>query len=185
MNRQEGGHIRCSPDPTTGSLYNLSVLREGQVDFAFAQSDLHRNALEGSGSFSNEPPLSDLRSVMSLYGESLTVLARADAGIASIDDLRDKRVDLGPPASGRRRTVDTIIGTLGFGTADFASVSELPQGIAIDALCQGTIDATLLVVGHPNETVRRAITECDAVPVALTPRERGWSSRPAPTCSPR
>ncbi len=172
VNRDEGGKIRCSPDPTSGSRYNLRALQSGELDFAYAQSDWQRDIYDGTGPYAGTGPMTDLRSVMSLYGETLTILVRADSGIQSFDDLRDKRVDLGPPASGRRGTVDQVLSTLGFALADFASVTELPSGVAMEAICQGTIDATLLVVGHPNGGVARAMSECGARLVPLAPKER-------------
>ena len=173
VNRSEEGVLRCSPDPTSGSMYNLKALQSGELDFAYAQSDWHRELFEGTGPYEATGPMDDLRSVMSLYGESLTILARGDSGITAFNDLKDKRVDIGPPASGRRGTVDRVLSTLGFVPADFGAVSELPSGVAMDAICQGTIDATLLVVGHPNGGVARTLSECGAKLVPLTPKERG------------
>jgi TRAP transporter TAXI family solute receptor len=184
INRQEGKETRCSPDPTSGSLYNIEALRSGQVDFAYAQSDWHRWAFAGEGPYVGRPPMTDMRSVMSLYGETLTIVARRDSGIASIEDLRDKRVDLGPPSSGRRGTVDSVLSTLGFDMADFALVAELPSGIALDAICQGTVDAAVLVVGHPNVAVARTIEECGASLVPLMSRERGAIIRESPEMLP-
>ncbi|MEI6096807.1 MAG: TAXI family TRAP transporter solute-binding subunit [Alphaproteobacteria bacterium] len=168
VNREEAGILRCSPDPTSGSIYNLSALESGELDFAFAQSDWHRDRYAGEGLYAAAGPMVDLRSVMSLYGEALTILVRADSGIAGIADLKDHRVDLGPPSSGRRGTVDRVLSAFGFVAADFRSISELPSGAGLDALCEGTIDATLLVLGHPNKNVARVISDCGAKLLPLT-----------------
>ena len=82
-------------------------------------------------------------------------------------DLPGKRIDIGPPASGRRGTVMRIMETLGVGNRDFAEVLELPTDAAIDELCEGRIDATILVVGHPNAAVARALRQCHAVIVPM------------------
>ena len=66
VNRSERGRLRCSPDPTAGSIYNLRALRQGQVDFAFVQSDWQRQAYEGKGGYANVGPMQDLRSVLGL-----------------------------------------------------------------------------------------------------------------------
>jgi TRAP transporter TAXI family solute receptor len=168
VNLAERGRLRCSPEATPGSLYNLAALRDGQIDFALVQSDLHRAAFEGADIFAEPGPMEDLRSIMSLYPEALTVLARADAGVTTIGDIAGKRVDVGPPASGRRATVDRLFRALGLGRADFAAQLELPTGAAIDELCAGRIDVTILIVGHPNTAIGTALADCDArlVPVA-------------------
>jgi hypothetical protein len=171
VNRTEVQRLRCSPDPTAGSIYNLDALRRGQIDFAMVQSDWQRSAFEGTGPYADTGPMTDLRSVMSLYSETLGVLVSPTAGIKTLADLRGKRVDVGVPSSGRRATVDRVLATLGFAPADFAAVTELPAGVAIESLCNGTIDATLLIVGHPNAAVGRAMATCDARFVALSAAE--------------
>jgi TRAP transporter TAXI family solute receptor len=172
INRTERGAIRCSPDPTSGSMYNLSALRSGELDFAYVQSDWHREAVLGTGPYAALGPMENLRSVMSLYGETVTLLVRNESGIDGFADLKDKRVDLGPPSSGRRGTVNRILSALGFVSTDFASVSELPSGNAMESICQGTIDATVLVLGHPNGGVARTIADCGARLVPLSANER-------------
>lgn len=147
VNRNEHGRLRCSPDPTSGSIYNLDALRHGELDFALVQSDWHRRIYQGTGQYADDGPMENLRSVMGLYGETLSILARRDSGITGLTDLAGKRVDVGHPASGRRATVDQILGVMGFSEADFANVGEFPVGVALDALCENDIDATLLIVG--------------------------------------
>ena len=171
VNQQANSDLRCSPDPTTGSIYNLDALRRGELDFALVQSDWQRRAYEGTGAYSESGPMTDLRSVMGLYQESLTILARRDAGITSLADLVGKRVDIGHPASGRRGTVDEILLTLGYEYVDFATLGEYPAGVALDSICAGSIDATLLIVGHPNAAVAQALAECDAVLVPVSAAE--------------
>ncbi len=168
INRADRGKLRCSPEPTAGSIYNLGALRDGQIDFAMVQSDWQGQAFTGTGPYAEIGPMTELRSVMSLYPETLTVLARADAGISRVIDLIGKRVDIGHPASGRRATIDRLMSDLDLQQKDFALVAELPAGNALDALCEGTIDATMLIVGHPNAGVARTLADCDTVliPVA-------------------
>jgi TRAP transporter TAXI family solute receptor len=168
VNRAHRGAIRCSPEATPGSLYNIDALREGQLDFAMVQSDWQRSAFQGSDRYAAAGPMADLRSVMSLYPEAFTILTRSGSGIARLPDIAGKRVDIGPPASGRRATVLRVLTALGLDLDDFSAVLELPTGGAIAELCAGRIDATLLVVGHPNGPVGDALAGCGAaiLPVA-------------------
>jgi TRAP transporter TAXI family solute receptor len=161
------GRMRCSPDPTPGSVYNVVALAEGQIDFALAQSDAHHFAVTGTGPFSAAGPNAELRSVLALYPEPLTLLARREAGIDAVADLVGRRVNLGPRNSGSRATAMRLLEALGIGE-DFAGARALPTGAAVDQLCAGDLDALLVVVGHPNALVARALAECDAelVPIA-------------------
>jgi len=167
INRADRGELRCSPEPTAGSIYNLGALRDRQIEFAMVQSDWQGQAYAGAGPYAGLGPMTELRSVMSLYPETLTVLARREAGISRTADLIGKRVDIGHPASGRRATIDRLLSDLGVERKDFSLVAELPAGNALEALCEGTIDATLLIVGHPNAGVARTLAQCDAVLVPV------------------
>ena len=171
LNRERRGVLRCSPEATPGSIYNLAALRDRQLDFALVQSDWQRYAYEGTESFAAAGPMTDMRSVMSLYPEAITVLASRSSGIAQIADLPGKRVDVGHPASGRRATVMQLLDALGLGTADFAAIREFPAGVAIDELCAGRVDATILIMGHPNPAVEHALERCAAVLVPLRGHE--------------
>jgi TRAP transporter TAXI family solute receptor len=162
------GELRCSPDPTPGSVYNAIALAEGQLDFAIVQSDTHDAAVNGTGPFAETGPNPDLRSVLSLYAEPLTLVARREANVEGFSDLAGKRVNLGPRNSGTRATSLRYMDSLGVGEEMFAEVRNLPTGAAIDQLCAGDLDAVLLVVGHPNATVARALGECDSVLVPIT-----------------
>lgn len=161
-NRAERNRLRCSPEATPGSIYNLGALRSGQLDFSLVQSDVQHMVLRSEGPFKGVQPFEDLRSVMSLYPETLTILARPGARILSIKGLVGKRVDIGLPASGRRATALRLFASLGLDRSDFLGLLELPTGSALAELCAGTIDATVLIVGHPNAGVQRAVEECDA-----------------------
>lgn len=155
--------LRCSPDPTPGSLYNLFALERGELDFALVQSDWHRAAYEGTAPFPEEGGISELRSVLSLYPEPFTILARRESGIRSILDLPGRRIDHGAANSGRRATVNRVFAALDFDPSDFAELTEHVTSVALDELCAGNLDAVLLVIGHPNRAVARALSECDVV----------------------
>ena len=168
VNRAHRGELRCSPEATPGSLYNLEALRTGQLDFAMVQSDWQKSAFQGTDRYAPSGPMTDLRSVMSLYPESITILTRPGSGITRLPDIPGKRIDIGPPASGRRATVVRILTALGIELDDFGAVFELPTGRSISELCAGRIDAAFLIVGHPNDAVRQALADCGAtiLPVA-------------------
>lgn len=162
------GELRCSPDPTPGSVYNAQALGEGQLDFAIVQSDTHHHVVDGTGVFAPAGPNPTLRSVLSLYPEPLTFLVRRDAGIAGIGDLAGQRVNIGPRNSGTRATVLRLMDRLGLEEDDFAEARGLPMGAAFDQLCAGSLDAVLIVIGHPNATIARTLAECDVTLLPVT-----------------
>ncbi|MFN3953478.1 MAG: TAXI family TRAP transporter solute-binding subunit [Pararhodobacter sp.] len=164
VNRDRAAHgIRCGVESTGGSIYNLNAIRSGELEFGVAQSDWQYHAYNGTSQFEETGAFEGLRAVFSLHPEPFTVVARADAGITSFDDLRGKRVNIGNPGSGQRGTMDVVLEAMGWTTADFAIASELPPGEQALALCDNNIDAIVYTVGHPSGAIQEATTACDTV----------------------
>ncbi len=159
-NREGPEDLRCSPEPTPGSQYNLLALAQGELDLAFVQSDWQHRAYEGVGSFAGAP-MTELRSVMSLYAEAVTVVARQAAQIAALDDLAGKTVDLGSPSTARRGTNDRVLRGLDVDPGSFGRIAELSSGAAGPELCAGRIDAAFIVIGHPNAQLGDLLERCD------------------------
>lgn len=160
--------IRCSAESTGGSVFNVNTIREGELDFGVVQSDVQYNSVNGVGQFEESGPYEDLRFVFSLHPEPFTVVARADAGISSFEDLKGKRVNIGNPGSGQRATMDLVMERYGWTAADFALASELPSREQAQALCDNQIDAFVFTVGHPSGSISEPIATCDAQLVNVT-----------------
>jgi hypothetical protein len=128
VNRSRGEHgMSCAIESTEGSVANIEGLRAGEFDMVIVQSDAQFHAYQGDGAFAQPGPYPDLRAVLSLHPEPFTVVARADSGIASMADLRGKRVNVGAPGSGQRATIEAVMAANGWTMADFAQALELPS----------------------------------------------------------
>jgi uncharacterized protein len=166
--RAEHG-IRCSVESTGGSVYNVNTMRQGELDFGIVQSDVQYNALKGLGAeFEGQGPFEELRAVFALHPEPFTLLARADAGIATFDDLKGKRVNVSNPGSGSRATFDVLMAAKGWTVDEFALASELKSAEQSQALADNNVDAIAFIVGHPNGSIQEATTTTDAklIPVS-------------------
>ncbi|MBL4863669.1 MAG: TAXI family TRAP transporter solute-binding subunit [Rhodobiaceae bacterium] len=169
VNKERKVHgIRCSVESTGGSLFNVNAIRQGDLDMGVAQSDWQYHAYNGTSKFSEVGPFPELRSLFSLHPEPFTVVARADAGIQSFEDLRGKRVNIGNPGSGQRATMEVVMEALGWSTSDFSLASELKSAEQSMALCDNKIDAIVFTVGHPSGSIQEATTTCDTVLVNVT-----------------
>jgi TRAP transporter TAXI family solute receptor len=167
VNKAEGADgVWCSVEATPGSVYNLDALLAGELDFAIVQADNHYAAWNGEGRFEGHK-VEDLRSVLSLYPEALTILAARDSGIKTFADLAGKRVNIGNAGSGTRATWEEVSERLGVPTRALGSVSELPAAAAAEQLCSGGIDASVLVVGHPSARVESQVRDCGATIVPI------------------
>lgn len=166
--RKEHG-IRCSVESTGGSVYNIKTIRAGELEFGVAQSDWQYHAYNGtSENFEADGPMEDLRAVFSVHPEPFTVVARADAGISSFEDLKGKRVNIGNPGSGARGTTEVVLDAMGWSIDDLALATELKAAEQAAALCDNQIDAMIYTVGHPSGSIQEASTACDSVLVNVT-----------------
>jgi TRAP transporter TAXI family solute receptor len=161
--------IRCSVESTGGSVYNIDTMRAGELDMAIVQSDLQHKSFKGAGAeFQDEGPFDGLRAVFSLHAEPFTVVARSEAGIATFDDLKGKRVNVGNPGSGQRSTMEMLMAAKGWTMGDFALASELKSAEQAQALCEDKIDAMVFTVGHPSGSIQEATTSCAARLIPVT-----------------
>ena len=165
--RKEHG-IRCSVESTGGSIYNIKTIRAGELEFGVAQSDWQHHAYHGTSKFAEDGPFEKLRAVFSVHPEPFTVVARADSGIKSFEDLKGKRVNIGNPGSGQRGTMDVVLDAMGWSLDDFALAAELKAAEQSAALCDNQIDAMIYTVGHPSGSIQEATTACDSVLVNVT-----------------
>jgi TRAP transporter TAXI family solute receptor len=163
LNEQSDRHgLVCSAPPTAGSISNLESVRAGDLEFGVVQSDWHHFALSGTSRFADAGPDQKLRSLFSVHGEPFTLVARRDAGIAGLDDLEGKRVNIGNPGSGQRATMELVMAAKGWTKGSFSLANELPASQQSLALCHDRVQAMVYTVGHPNPSVRQATDLCDA-----------------------
>jgi TRAP transporter TAXI family solute receptor len=164
VNRDRAEHgIRCGVESTGGSIFNINAIRSGELEFGVAQSDWQYHAYNGTSQFEETGAFEGLRAVFSLHAEPFTVVARADSGITSFDDLAGKRVNIGNPGSGQRGTMDVVMEAMGWTVDTFAQATELPPAEQSLALCDNNVDAIVYTVGHPSGAIQEATTACDTV----------------------
>ncbi|ASQ00872.1 TAXI family TRAP transporter solute-binding subunit [Sinorhizobium meliloti] len=169
LNKDRKSHgIRCSVESTGGSAFNVNTIKEGELDFGMAQSDVQYNAMKGEESFKEGGAHADLRAVFSIHPEPFTVLAHPNAGVTKFEDFKGKRFNVGNPGSGTRASMERLLGAMGWTLADFSLASELKADEHGPALCDGKIDGFFYGVGHPSANIQDPTTTCAAKLVPLT-----------------
>ncbi len=158
--------LKCTAPSTGGSIANINAIKAGDMDMGVAQSDWQFHAYNGSSQFEGDK-FDKERAVFSVHSEPFTVIARADAGIESFDDLKGKRVNVGNPGSGQLATMEVVLAAKGWTMDDFALASELKPAEQAAALGDNKVDAIIYTVGHPNGSIQEAVSTVDAklVPV--------------------
>ncbi|MCP4384420.1 MAG: TAXI family TRAP transporter solute-binding subunit [Hyphomicrobiales bacterium] len=155
--------ITCTVAFGIGSITNIEAMHDGEVTFAMAQSDTHRDALVGIGPFEEAGPFDDLRSVMSLFVEQVTIVTRSDKDIQTFADLKGKRVYPSEPGSGGYIIMQELFRNEGWKPGDTTEITDadLKAPNIAQALCDAEIDAFAITVGHPSPLVKEAADTCD------------------------
>ncbi|MDW4499278.1 TAXI family TRAP transporter solute-binding subunit [Sulfitobacter sp. D35] len=159
--------LKCTAPSTGGSIANINAIKAGDMDMGVAQSDWQYHAYNGSSEFEGDK-FDKLRAVFSVHGEPFNVIARADSGIESFEDLKGKRVNVGNPGSGQRATMEVVLNEMGWSMDDFSLASELKPAEQSAALGDNKVDAIIYTVGHPNGSIQEATSTVDSRLVPVT-----------------
>ena len=150
---------------TPGSVENLRLINEGQIESGFAQADLAGWAYKGIADFAASGPMPKLRAIASLFPEAAHLVVRADSPIRSLADLAGKRVSLGEAGSGTAADARVLLAAARLGDADLTR-EYLRPGPAAEQLKAGSIDALFLVGGAPIPAIRDLAA---STPIRLVP----------------
>ena len=142
---------------SNGSVANINAIQGGSMESGFSQSDVAYWAHTGTGLYEGKGKVEDLRLIATLYPETIHVVARKDAGINSIADLKGKRVSIDEPGSGTIVDARIVLGAFGL-TEDDIEAEHLKPGPAGDMLRDGALDAYFFVGGYPTGAVSELAT---------------------------
>lgn len=158
--------IRCSVESTGGSVYNVNTIKAGELDFGISQSDTAYQAYNGEGKFS-EAPVKELRSILAIYPELLALVVRQDSNIATLADVKGKRINIDVPGSGTRMTTEAIFEASGISLDDLALVNELKSSEGPTMLKDKKVDGYFGMFGHPTANIKDAANsvDIDLVPI--------------------
>ena len=150
---------------SNGSVANVNGIAGGSLESGFSQSDVAYWAHSGTGIFADKGAVEKVRAIANLYPESIHLVARADAGINSVADLKGKKVSLDEPGSGTLVDARLILEAYGLGEAD-VEAEFLKPNQAADLMRDGNMDAFFFVGGFPAGAITELAT---SLPITLVP----------------
>ncbi len=156
--------VNCQQVPMVDDVANLTNLQGGSLDISLVNSQVLYDAINKTANFKYlDIGYENLRVLAPLYDVPIALIVRKDAGIASLDDLKGKRINAGNPQSLQDRAVETILQAKGWSRKDFSLVGVLPPIKSQDskAFCYGTIQAMVYIGQHPDFSLRRLLKTCN------------------------
>ncbi len=150
ISQQTGGTLKATAAETSASLQNIQQLVAGTHQIAFSLADTAADAVNGTASFSEKQPVAALTR---LYPNYTQVIARTDADINSIADMRGKRVSTGAPNSGTEVIANRMLETAGIDPSGDIQAQRTELGKTVEGVKDGSIDAMFWSGGLPTGAI--------------------------------
>ena len=131
-------NIKVTAESSGASVANAKLIGKRDTDFALLQNDIASYAYYGKMMF--DKPIKNLLGCMTLYPETIQLVARKDAKIKSVKDLKGKRVSIGPLGSGTTENAKQILEAWGMSVGDIQA-QQLKTSQAADYMVDGRLDA--------------------------------------------
>lgn len=158
---------KVSVQATKASVENLNLLAAGRGEVAITLGDSLSDAWKGDAEAGFKAPLKSLRGISAMHPNYVQIVARADAGIKSLADLKGKRISVGAPKSGTELNARAILAAAGMSYKDFDKVEYLPYSESVELLKNRQIDATLQSSGLGSPALRDLANSADVVFVTI------------------
>jgi TRAP transporter TAXI family solute receptor len=162
-------NAKASVQATKASVENLNLLQGGRGEIAFTLGDSLSDAWKGNEEAGFKTPLKKLRGIAAIYPNYIQIVARADAGIKTLADLKGKRISVGAPRSGTELNARAVLNAAGITYKDFAKVEYLPFGESVELMKNRQLDVTLQSAGLGVASLRDLATSVDIVVVSIPP----------------
>lgn len=168
VNEKSVNGFRCLNVASGSSAANLERINDGSLDFAVVQSDWLRHAAEGTSRYRSVGPNDELRSIISVPAETLTILARREVGATVLTHLSGRSI--GYDVANRygyllmqRATEAARV------DVDWRPREEAQEKSLKAQICAGDVDAIVTVERHPSGQVSNLIHQCDLNLVSIDP----------------
>jgi TRAP transporter TAXI family solute receptor len=160
---------RTQVQATRASVENLNLLQEGRGEIAFSLGDSVVLGAEGNTEAGFPGPLDRLRGIAAIYPNYIQIVASADSGITSLEDLKGKSLSVGAPASGTELNARAIFEAAGMSYDDLGRVEYLPFAESVELIKNRQLDATLQSAGLGVASIRDLSTAVPITVVAVAP----------------
>ncbi|MGO2514249.1 TAXI family TRAP transporter solute-binding subunit [Marinomonas polaris] len=135
---------------TGASVENNHRVAAGQMTLGLSSSSTLFEAKNGEGPFKVSGPL-DVAGIAYLYPAVLQVATISGNGVDSFEQLKGKRVSMGPPGSNAAVLATRLLQE--YGVFDDITPRFLSYNEGVKALVNGQVDATVVLAGAPTSSL--------------------------------
>ena len=165
--------------PTEGSVANLQLLQDGDVDVAFVRGGsgaapvVANASAAASGTAAVIDPNESIQSLGALFYEPLWIFVRSPRGASAprapgtLAQLKGLRVNVDQSGSGVPALMQRLLKASGLDAGD-VRLSELDAPAAAQALQAGRLDAVVLTSAPQSAVVQRVLRMPGVAPLELT-----------------
>ncbi|HXC54280.1 MAG TPA: TAXI family TRAP transporter solute-binding subunit [Rhizomicrobium sp.] len=163
-----------------GAVANVLAVNAGRAESGLAQGDVVAQGVAGQGAFRKAGKQAAIRVIADLFAEDVHLLVARQAKIASVADLKGKRVSLGAESSGTSVTARAILAAYGLNERRLHARHDASD-VDAQLMQQGQLDAFFFVGGRPvalvDDMIARGVARL--VPIDGVGRDRLVKAVPA------
>lgn len=153
VNKYAESDITMVPVVTGGSVQNPRLVGSGEVDIAITNNNLAVLATKGAGPYKSGAI--DMKAIAALHPSVLHMIVLDGSDIRSFEDIKGKRVAVGPAGGGTLGFLNFLLPLHGMTLDDFTP-SFLSYSDGFSQLSDGNVDAAFALSGYPASAVMQA-----------------------------
>lgn len=149
--------MQVTAEVTGGSVDNVKLVGAGDADIGFSTINSALDAVKGVGAY-KDTGAQKIRAIAVLYDSFVHVVARADAKIATVAQMKGKRISVGSAGSSTEAIADRILEAGGLNATTHVTRDNLSVAKSAAALKDGKIDAMFWIGGLPTSAITDLVT---------------------------
>jgi len=172
--------IAVNPLPTQGPVHNVKLVESGGAQLGFITMGIGLQGWNGTGDWTGGKPLRNMRALFPMYDTPFQAVVLRRSGIATIAQLDQKRIGIGPKAGTGGTYMPAILKVLGIsGEMNYGSFDDM-----VTKLFAGQLDAFVTLVGAPIPAMQKAEANEPITFIILSPEQIDAIRKAMPEFSP-
>lgn len=147
INKTKNSQIRCVVEPVSSVKYAFE--NDKKYDFVISKTSI--DAFNKSNK--------NIKSIFSLYPETITIITSKKSGINSVSDLNGKKIFMASKGDELKIALNRMLAMYGLSNKNVEFVQGFNMG---NALCENEIDAIMVDVNHPSSDINEFVYTCGA-----------------------